>query len=135
MARIKIRKDGGIDVDGASTGYCVHQSARGTTVMAWHDYGRPQTRELGDRVIMPQRRYRLDLKEERAAFDADFLAAWDGAPLAERQAVASARRSGFVMCRLWCHPKDVPRMRAIADRLWQRREREKAAEANQPSED
>lgn len=76
MTTVTIYADSTISVGTTITGYCVRQTQEGTKVLAWHNNSNPRPRDLGAEVKLPQPRYTLSSDSGRAAFDADFLAAW-----------------------------------------------------------
>lgn len=76
---VTIHSDNTISVGATITGYCVMQRSTGTSVERWHNNGHPAPRNLGDIVTLPRSGYSLSSQAGRAAFDADFLAAWDAA--------------------------------------------------------
>lgn len=77
--QVTIYSDNTITVGSQITGYQVSQRDAGTIVRKWHNNGRPQPKDLGDVVRMPQARYTLSSQAGLDQFKADFLAIWSGA--------------------------------------------------------
>jgi hypothetical protein len=82
MSTVTLYVNNSLAIDSRPTGYYVDQQRGGTKVLRCGAGCLGSATDLGPEIVLDAQRYTLSSPEGRAAFDADFLAAFEAAKAA-----------------------------------------------------